>query len=44
MITEIKADYKAICKQTFELDRAVSDLESRAFDEFKGHKTGMWFN
>ena len=36
-----KADYKAICKQTFELclDRAVSCLESRAFDEFKGQKT-----
>ena len=36
-----KADYKAICKQTFELclDRAVSGLESRTFDEFKGHKT-----
>ena len=35
-----KADYKAICKQTFELclDRAVSGLESRTFDEFKGHK------
>ena len=34
-----KADYKAICKQTFELcfDRAVSDLESQ---EFKGHKNG----
>ena len=36
-----KADYKAICKQTFELclDRAVSSLESRTFDEFKGHET-----
>ena len=35
------ADYKAICKQTFELcfDRAVSGLESQAFDGFKGHKT-----
>ena len=35
-----KADYKAICKQTFELclDRAVSCLESGAFDEFKGQK------
>ena len=35
-----KADYKAICKQTFELcfDRAVSGLESQAFNEFKGHK------
>ena len=31
-----KADYKAICKQTFELclDRAVPGLESRALDEF----------
>ena len=36
-----KADYKAICKQTFGLclDRAVSGLESRTFDEFKEHKT-----
>ena len=36
-----KADYKAICKQTFELcfDQAVSGLESRAFDGFKGQKT-----
>ena len=37
-----KADYKAICKQTFELcfDRAVSGLEYQTFDEFKGHKNG----
>ena len=35
------ADYKAIYKQTFKLslNRAVSGLKSRAFDEFKGQKT-----